>query len=102
MNERLVSSDNQQRLYSSNNQQRLYSSGNQKPLQSSGNYQFPPLPKQPEKPPVPQQQPGLVRRIANSWLRLTSPDPSKFSDHIEDQERLRRSRLLGVMLFLIP
>src|SRR6266567_2630918 len=94
---------------------RLVSSSNQQRTQSSGNYQFPQfpeqsnrparpqqLPEQPNRPSRPQQPQGLWRRIAESWLRLTSPDPKNFSDHIQDQERLRRARLLGVMLFLIP
>jgi tetratricopeptide (TPR) repeat protein len=87
------------RLVSSNNQQRIQSSGNyQMP-----NYQVPLFPVQPSKPDKPEEPPPSGwRRIVNVWLRLTSPDPKGFSDNIQDQERLRRARLLGVMLFLIP
>ena len=48
-----------------------------------------------------QSQMTIVQRIAQTWLRLTSPDPQIFGISIEDQERKRRSRLLSALLALI-
>lgn len=48
-----------------------------------------------------QEQTNIWRRIAQSWLSLTSPDPRIFGPGIEDQERKRRSRLLSALLALV-
>lgn len=47
-------------------------------------------------------EPGLLQRIGSAWLRLSCPDPRRFTTNIPDQERLRRARLLSIMLVLIP
>ncbi len=44
---------------------------------------------------------GIFHRIVRTWLRISGPDPARFSMSIEDQERLRRSRLLSALFSLI-
>lgn len=41
------------------------------------------------------------RRIVLWWLRLSGPNRSRFSDSLEDQERLRRSRILSSLFPLV-
>ena len=49
-------------------------------------------PAQPEKR-------GTLQRLARSWLRVSAPDSGRFGASIEEQERLRHSRLLSAILF---
>lgn len=51
--------------------------------------------------PVPPEQEGLFQRIRRFWLQFSGPDLRHFRATIEDQERLRRSRLLSALFALI-
>ncbi|HLZ62528.1 MAG TPA: hypothetical protein VKR06_36745 [Ktedonosporobacter sp.] len=51
--------------------------------------------------PVPPEQKGFFQRIIHVWLRFSGPDIRHFRATIEDQERLRRSRLLSALFALI-
>jgi hypothetical protein len=44
---------------------------------------------------------GIFHRILQVWLRFSGPDPARFNKSIEDQELLRRSRLLSALFSLI-
>ncbi|HZR42947.1 MAG TPA: hypothetical protein VFB12_22700 [Ktedonobacteraceae bacterium] len=44
---------------------------------------------------------SLYRRVVRGWLRFSGPDVTRFSSSIEDQELLRRSRLLSTLFSLI-
>jgi hypothetical protein len=43
----------------------------------------------------------LFQRIVLAWLRFSGPRKSRFSSSLEDQERLRRSRILSALFPLI-
>lgn len=47
-------------------------------------------------------RPGFWQRCFYGWLRISGPDPSHFGNTLQEQERLRKSRLLSAMLLLIP
>lgn len=47
------------------------------------------------------EQKGFFRRMIQGWLRLSGPRRERFSTSIEDQELLRRSRLLSGLFSLI-
>ena len=40
---------------------------------------------------------NLLRRVARAWLRMSGPGRDHFSSSLEDQERLRRSRILSTI-----
>lgn len=42
-----------------------------------------------------------MQRIFRAWLRFSGPQKSRFSPSLEDQERLRRSRILSALFPLI-
>lgn len=44
---------------------------------------------------------NLFQRIALAWLHFSGPRKSRFSSSLEDQERLRRSRILSALFPLI-
>jgi len=54
-----------------------------------------------ENPPEPQEPAGFCPRIGNAWLHFSGPDVRYFSASLEDQERLRRSRILSALFPLI-
>ncbi|HVU67067.1 MAG TPA: hypothetical protein VHD63_08065 [Ktedonobacteraceae bacterium] len=41
---------------------------------------------------------NIWQRLGRAWLRFSGPDPSRFSATLEDQERLRRARVLSGIL----
>lgn len=41
-------------------------------------------------------------RFVRAWQRFSGPDRARFSASLEDQERLRRSRVLSWVLLLVP
>jgi HAMP domain-containing protein len=49
----------------------------------------------------PQEPSGLWQRIGSAWLHFSGPDIRHFSASLEDQERLRRSRVLSALFPLI-
>jgi hypothetical protein len=42
-----------------------------------------------------------LQRLVSAWLRFSGPDKERFRPSLEDQERLRRSRVLSSLLLLI-
>jgi hypothetical protein len=48
-----------------------------------------------------QRRGNLRQRLGSAWLRFSGPDQRHFSQSLEDQERLRRSRVLSGFLFLM-
>ncbi len=48
--------------------------------------------------PVQSERRSMLHRLIRSWLGLSAPDSGQFGTSIEEQERLRHSRLL-VLLF---
>lgn len=59
----------------------------------------------PDLPEVPytnaDEAPGqhtFVRRVAQIWFHLSGPPANRFGNSLEDQERLRRSRLLSALV----
>lgn len=40
---------------------------------------------------------SLFQRAARAWLRISGPNRDRFSSSLEDQERLRRSRILSAL-----
>src|SRR5258708_26265131 len=46
------------------------------------------------------RHPGIFQRATAAWLRFSGPDVQRFSASLEDQERLRRSRVLSALCFL--
>ncbi len=44
---------------------------------------------------------GVFHRITRWWLRLSGPNRSRFGASLEDQERLRRSRILSALFPLV-
>lgn len=49
-----------------------------------------------------QAQGHLWQRLGRSWLHLSGPSIERFSSSLEDQERLRRSRVLSALFLLTP
>ncbi|HEY3992431.1 MAG TPA: hypothetical protein VGM01_06070 [Ktedonobacteraceae bacterium] len=47
------------------------------------------------------KQGNFWQRLGVSWLRFSGPDQRRFNQSLEDQERLRRSRILSGLLFLM-
>jgi len=45
----------------------------------------------------PREQGHLFQRIARAWLRISGPPRDRFGSSLEDQERLRRSRILSAL-----
>jgi len=52
------------------------------------------------KAPV-QGRRNVFQRVAQSWLRFSGPNRDRFSSSLEDQERLRRSRVLSAVFLLL-
>lgn len=49
-----------------------------------------------------ERKPGnALRRLGSAWMRFSGPDRKHFSTSLEDQERLRRSRVLSALFPLI-
>jgi hypothetical protein len=51
--------------------------------------------------PVQPGQKDIFHQMIRAWLRFSGPDPRRFRATIEDQELLRRSRLLSALFSLI-
>ena len=51
--------------------------------------------------PVQPGQKGVFHQMIRAWLRFSGPDPRRFRATMEDQELLRRSRLLSALFSLI-
>ena len=47
------------------------------------------------------KQGNFWQRLGATWLRFSGPDQRRFGQSLEDQERLRRSRILSGFLFLM-
>ena len=47
------------------------------------------------------EQGHFWRRLGRAWLHFSGPDKARFSSSLEDQERLRRSRVLSVFFPLV-
>lgn len=56
-----------------------------------------PLPPESAKNDLPRQQENFFRRLGRGWMRFSGPDQKRFSSSFEDQERLRRSRVLSAL-----
>jgi hypothetical protein len=44
---------------------------------------------------------NVFQRVAQGWLRFSGPNKDRFSSSLEDQERLRRSRVLSAVFLLL-
>lgn len=42
------------------------------------------------------------RRLGSAWQRFSGPDRERFTSSLEDQDRLRRSRILSWIFLLVP
>src|SRR5713226_115425 len=59
------------------------------------------LPQEAPTEPVQPAKRGIFQRVIRAWLRISGPDARRFRATIEDQELLRRSRLLSALFTLI-
>ena len=53
----------------------------------------------PDNAPVQLEKPGILLHLVRGWLSWSAPSRARFGTSVEEQERLRHSRLLSAILF---